>query len=197
MKQNLTYDSPTIILSKKQDSFNETVLRKGVYMKVQIDVEENGSVIRSAEDEVSADETIENIAKRFAPKLDIGADELMEELRANGVAFEKGMLAGDCVSHGHRWRHQRVCIDLHFESEHLVHHFSPSNRWAQVHRFGCHRFEIPKDACANLELRKGSPDGPALNENSKIGPLSACEVVWLVKPGPEPNGGYIDAHIGS
>jgi len=164
-------------------------------MRIQIDVEESGVIVRSAEEEVAPDETIEAIVKRIAPKLEIEAEELMEELRTDGVAFEKDMVAGDCMRHGHRWRHQRVCIDFHFESEHLVYHFSPANRWAQVHRFGCHRFEIPRDACANLELHKGSPDGPALNENSRIGRLSGCEMIWLVKPGPEPNGGFIDAHF--
>jgi hypothetical protein len=157
-------------------------------MRIHIDVEESGVIVRSAEDDVSPDETIESIATRLASKLEVTSEELAEGLGTDGVTFEKTMRARDCLRHGERWRHRRVCVDMHFETEHFVHHFSPGGHWSEVHRFGCRRFEIPKDACANLELHDGAPDGPALNEKLKIGRFEGCKVVWLVKPGPEPNG---------
>ena len=83
---------------------------------------------------------------------------------------------------------QRVCIDLHFETEAKQARFPARAKWARVHRWGCRAFTIASDACAHLELREGSPAGPALNERQEIGPHVGCEVVWLVKPGPEPNG---------
>jgi len=80
------------------------------------------------------------------------------------------------------------CIDLHFESEAHQHHFLPSAKWERVHRWGCKKFKIASDACTNLELHSGSPEGPALNEAKKIGHHEGCMTVWLVKPGPERNG---------
>lgn len=82
----------------------------------------------------------------------------------------------------------RVCVELHFESDKRRHHFPVHAHWARVHRWGCRHFPIAHDACANLELRLGAPDGPALNELKPIGASDECLVVWLVKPGSEPNG---------
>ena len=81
------------------------------------------------------------------------------------------------------------CIDLYFEGEHIRRRFSSHSTWSAVHRWGCHHFTVAEDACANLELRDGSPTGPALNESLAIGPCRGCRVIWLVKPGPEPYGG--------
>ncbi len=81
-----------------------------------------------------------------------------------------------------------ACVEVHFESEEHRHHFPVEARWSRVHRWACRHFTIAHDACANLELRLGSQDGPLLNERKEIGRHSDCVVVWLVKPGPEPNG---------
>jgi hypothetical protein len=85
-------------------------------------------------------------------------------------------------------RVQRVCVDLHFETEAKQAQFPAQAKWARVHRWGCHAFKIASDACAHLELHEGSPTGPALNERQAIGVHTGCKTVWLVKPGPEPNG---------
>ena len=82
----------------------------------------------------------------------------------------------------------RVCVEVHFESEQARHNFPVSARWARVHRWACRHFTVSHDACANLELRAGAQDGPALNERKEIGASDDCRVVWLVKPGAEPNG---------
>ena len=83
---------------------------------------------------------------------------------------------------------RRVSIELHFEGEAKRARFPARAKWARVHRWGCRAFTIASDACAHLELREGSPAGPALNERQEIGPHAGSEIVWLVKPGPEPNG---------
>ena len=83
---------------------------------------------------------------------------------------------------------RRVCLELHFESDSKRAWFPTRAKWSRVHRWACHAFDIASDACAHLELREGSPTGPALNERQEIGPHAGCEIVWLVKPGPEPNG---------
>ncbi len=83
---------------------------------------------------------------------------------------------------------QRVCIELHFETESKQKKFPVQAKWARVHRWGCRAFTIANDACAHLELREDTPTGPAINERQEIGPHVGCKTVWLVKPGPEPNG---------
>lgn len=95
---------------------------------------------------------------------------------------------GDITWPMHPIRVQRVCVDLHFETEAKPAQFPANADWARVHRWGCHAFKIASDACAHLELREGSPTGPALNERQRIGVHAGCKPVWLVKPGPEPNG---------
>jgi hypothetical protein len=79
-------------------------------------------------------------------------------------------------------------VDVHFETEQARHRFPASSKWAHVHEWACTHFHVPHNVCANLELREGSPSGPALNEKKEIGVHAGCEVVWLVRPGPEPNG---------
>jgi hypothetical protein len=157
-------------------------------MKVHIDVEERGSIVRSVDYEVSAADSVESVAKRLAQELGVDTDEVLADLGTNGVRFEKDKLVDECLAHGHRWRHRRVCIELHFESEQSVHHFPAGAHWRRVHRWGCKKFEVANDACVNLELREGSETGPALNEKAEIGVFPGCKTVWLVKPGPEPNG---------
>jgi hypothetical protein len=157
-------------------------------MKIMVEVEEGGGVVRVVECEVSPEESVHAAARRLAELIGVETDELVEDLGAGGVTFEREAPVRDCLIHGERWRHRRVCIELHFETEHVVRTFPPRATWVRVHRWGCHRFHVPQDACANLELREGEPTGPALNEKVEIGVFAGCKVVWLVKPGPEPNG---------
>ncbi len=81
-----------------------------------------------------------------------------------------------------------VLVEVHFETEVKEHRFPSKASWARVHHWACHAFRISTDACAHLELREDSPTGPALNERNHIGVHHGRKVVWLVKPGPEPNG---------
>lgn len=83
---------------------------------------------------------------------------------------------------------QTVSVHVHFESESATRQFLAKSTWRRVHRWGCKKFKVSSDACANLELRKDSPDGPALNESKEIGDHEEPLTVWLVKPGAEPNG---------
>jgi hypothetical protein len=156
-------------------------------MRVLIDVEEGNSIVATAECEASADDTVELVVSNAAGQLGLEAEEILLDLSAGEERFERGKRVGD-FGRGHRWKHRRTCINLHFETEAKEHKFPVSATWARVHHWGCEKFHIPHDLCANLELRLGSPTGPALNEKKQIGHHPGCEVVWLVKPGPEPNG---------
>ncbi len=157
-------------------------------MKILIEVEEDDKVNRSAECEVSPEESVDALAKRIAGQLGLEAEELVADLGVGDVRFEPNARVGDYIEHGKRWRHRRVCIDLRFESESNTHRFPAHSTWARVRRWGCKHFHVSADACINLELREGSPTGPPLNESSEIGVFTGCKTVWLVKPGPEPNG---------
>jgi len=157
-------------------------------MKVALELEEQGKVVRSVEVEAADHETISVIAQRFAEALGLQPDELLEDLSIDGKHVRPDHSLRECNGHGRHFRHRRVCIDLHFETEEARHHFPAKARWARVHEWGCKKFTVAHDACANLELHEGSPDGPALNEDKEIGHFADCKVVWLVKPGPEPNG---------
>jgi hypothetical protein len=85
-------------------------------------------------------------------------------------------------------RLQRIEVEVHFESHVRRHHFPVHARWARVHRWAVHVFNIAADAAVHLELHEDTPTGPVLNERQEIGPHPHHKTVWLVKPGPEPNG---------
>jgi hypothetical protein len=161
---------------------------RGTSLKIRIEVEEGNHVVAVAECDASAEESVDSLASRVATQLEATPEELLLDLGTDAHAFKPGDKVGDCLRHGDRWRHRRTRIDLHFESEEATHRFPAISRWGRVHLWGCDKFHVPKDVCANLELREGSPTGPALNENKEIGTHHGCEVVWLVKPGPEPFG---------
>lgn len=128
-------------------------------MKVLIEViEDQDKVIRFVECEASTEESIEDLANRIAGQLELEAEDLAADLGVNGLNFDRDSKVGDCVRHGQRWRHRRVFIDLHFESESQTHHFPPRSTWARVHRWGCRHFHVAADACVNLELREGIPE---------------------------------------
>ena len=151
----------------------------GVPVTIIIEVEQCGVPVEKIELEFEAQPEHREVAEKLAAVLALDAEELLAELAA--------------AHHGgrHEHRHHRLqltCIDLHFESEAAKHRFLARSTWARVHRWGCRKFHIAADIAANLELRDGAPDGPALNEAKPIGHREGCQVVWLVKPGPESNG---------
>lgn len=116
------------------------------------------------------------LANKLAEVLEIEAAEILAELVNNPDAYE------------HHKRHCRLdltCVDLHFETESKRHRFLARSKWEHVHRWGCRKFTVGIDACANLELREDGPKGPVLNEAKPIGHHKGCLGVWLVKPGPE------------
>ncbi len=165
-------------------------------MQLFVEVEESGSITRTATCNAVETEKVKEVVERVATELAIDTAEILESIGVGDVRFDVHATVADCVKHGHQWRHRRECIDLHFESESARHHFPAKAHWARVHQWGCKHFKVAHDACANLELRDGAPDGPALNERKEIGEHHGCETVWLVKPGPEPNG-YSTGEINS
>jgi hypothetical protein len=156
-------------------------------VSVRFEVEENNALVAQAEREFPAVGKASEILEAVAAEIGSEPAALQKEL---GVHDERDL---DSVLHaaeneGRGLKVHRVCVDLHFETEREVHRFLSRQTWGDVHRFGCHHFHVPADACVNLELRDGSPTGPALNDRSEIGNFTGCRTVWMVKPGPEPNG---------
>jgi hypothetical protein len=158
-------------------------------MIVIIEIEEHEQELRLIEAEVATEEVeLSAFLRSIAEKSGVSAEELALDLGVGEVHFQPNARLAECLKHGHRWRHRRVCIDLHFESEQALHSFPAGGTWALVHKWGCHRFDVSHDACANLELHEGSAKGPVLNDRVQIGHHRERKTVWLVKPGPEPYG---------
>jgi hypothetical protein len=158
-------------------------------MVVFVEIEEDKNELRLIEVAVPKEETeLAVFLETVAVKAGIPVEELLLDLGVGDVVFEADWKVSECLKHGHRWRHRRVCIDVHFESEDAKHDFPARATWARVHRWGCNHFEVPQDACANLELHEGTAAGPVLNDRKHIGHHKGCKTVWLVKPGPEPYG---------
>lgn len=158
-------------------------------MIVIIEIEQDQQETRAVEVEVNDEEQkLEAFLQAVAQKTAIPVEELVLDLGVGETQFQPHWKVSECFRHGHKWRHRRVCIELHFESEEAKHSFPAHATWARVHHWGCHHFDVPNDACANLELHEGTPTGPALNDRTHIGHHHGCKTVWLVKPGPEPYG---------
>ena len=139
-------------------------------MIVILEIEEGEKGVR--EIELNSPHEEAELASLLAPvaeKEGFPLNELLSDLGVGEVQFEPHSKVGECLKHGNRWRHRRVCIDLHFESEDAKHHFPARATWAQVHRWGCDHFDVPSDACANLELHEGTATGPVLNDRNRIG----------------------------
>lgn len=143
-----------------------------------VEIERHGQPTETVTVEFDGEVKRPEVAAKIAAILELEATELLEELENPEVLHPEH----------HRGKLKLVSIDLHFETEEAKHHFPASARWERVHRWGCKRFRVASDACANLELHQGSATGPALNEAKRIGHHEGCLVVWLVKPGPERNG---------
>jgi len=158
-------------------------------MKITIDIEGSDGSPKSIAIDADGSETIEAIAVKAAKDLGIDPAELMDDLGTDDVLFAKQDTVDKCIRHGHKWRHRRVCIEVHYQSEPATRHFfNPKKHWRVVHEWACKHFHVAEAMCQDLELFAGSPTGPALNENQPIGESAECRVVWLAKPGPEPNG---------
>lgn len=158
-------------------------------MVVIIEIEQDQQELRLVEVEVANEEAeLAGFLQLVADKSGIRVEDLLLDLGVGDIQFQPEARVGECLRHGHRWRHRRVCVDLHFESEEAKHDFPARATWARVHHWGCRHFDVPHDACANLELHEGSPTGPVLNDRTHVGHHKGCKTVWLVKPGPEPYG---------
>lgn len=162
-------------------------------MDITIDLEDKDGQHHSATIDVSDQESLETIAIRVAEEFKIEPSEVIEGLGTDDIAFSKHDSVSDCTRNGKRWqcRRQQTCVEVRYQSENPARHFfNPKNPWRVVHEWACRHFKVASAMCRDLELFAGSPTGPALNENLPIGTSHECKIVWLAKPGPEPNGYY-------
>jgi len=154
-------------------------------MQVSVDIAEEGKAPEVLSLEASGEDSAALIADRLAGELGVDAGDVLEAFRAEH-GLERGTVVREFpVS---RLRLRRIRVEVHFEGETASHGFPSRAKWARVHRWACRHFGMATDACANLELHDGAPDGPRLNENQPIGTSSGCREVYLIKPGPEPYG---------
>jgi len=133
------------------------------------------------------DETLKTLADRITETAKVDGHTALEVALGAAPVDESRCLRDVTFRHREIKLH-RVCVEVHFETESAQHWFPAQGHWANVHRWACKTFMVAHDACANLELRDGAVDGPPINERNDIGHADECKVVWLVKPGPEPNG---------
>jgi hypothetical protein len=146
---------------------------------VTVELHRHGSAVETIKIECDAEPTHRHLAEKLAEVLTIGVEELVEEFAAEQEIYDASR---------HHCKLKLECIDVHFETESATHHFPARAKWKHVFNWACKKFRIAKDASPNLELRDGSAEGPALNESTHIGRFEGRRTVWLVKPGPEPNG---------
>jgi hypothetical protein len=146
---------------------------------VTVELHRHGSPVETITIECDAERTHHHLAEQLAEVLTLGVEELVEEFASEQEIYDRQR---------HHCKLKLECIDVHFETESAIHHFPSRAKWKHVHYWACRKFKIAKDVSANLELRDGSPEGPVLNESKHIGHFEGCRTVWLVKPGPEPNG---------
>lgn len=158
-------------------------------MHITIDLDDGANPIRSVTVDADEHEKIEAVAAKAAIALGIDLAEALPDLGTEKVSFENHDRVGDCIRHGRHWRCHTVCVEVHYQSEPPVRHFfNPKQTWEKVHRWACNKFKVAESVCQDLELFDDSPTGPAINEHSAIGRSQECKHVWLIKPGPEPNG---------
>lgn len=157
-------------------------------LEIQIE-DERGGVGRH-EIPRHADETLQAFIARInaEPTLDADGHAIVELALGSATVLDESRRVGELKWLSQPIRMRRVCVEVHFEADHKQHKFPAQAKWARVHRWACRAFEVAHDACANLELRDGAPNGPPINERQEIGPHAGCKAVWLVKPGAEPNG---------
>lgn len=158
-------------------------------MKITLSLDEGGQGSHSVEIETEPTEILRSIADRVAQDFDTDVEDVLQCL-AETRAHDSGKTSvADFFRDEHRpYRLRLVCIKLHFEGESAMRRFHSSRTWHYVHRWGCKKFNVAEDACPNLQLRDGSAEGSLINENQTIGEFHGCKNIWLVAPGPEPNG---------
>jgi hypothetical protein len=157
-------------------------------MKFEINIEDQR---RSVPIVVAANTTVRELIDQIETEANIDGLSIIE------MALESDASLDDAITidtlrfkHDHFQVH-RVCVEVYVEGEPARHHFPITARWAHVHRWACRKFTVAPDACANLEMHLGKIDGPLVNERKAIGHHEGCVEVWLVKPGPEPNGNLL------
>jgi hypothetical protein len=133
-------------------------------------------------------ETLQTLIDRVDEQAGVDGRSTVEAaLGLDGIVDDNRGLAGVAWPR-EATRIRTALIEVHFETEHKRHRFLEHSKWARVHQWSCKAFSVASDACVHLELREGSPKGPPINERQEIGRHPECKIVWLVKPGPEPNG---------
>jgi hypothetical protein len=127
-----------------------------VEMIIIVEIEQDQQETKVFEIELNdAEAELTTFLRPVADKTGIPVEELILDLGAGDIQFQPGWKVGQCVPHGHKWRHRRVCIDLHFESEEAKHDFPARAPWARVHHWGCKHFDVPNDACSMIEHISG------------------------------------------
>ena len=160
-------------------------------MNITIALEEHNGQHLSATIDVLDQDSLETIASKAAEQFNLTLSEVMEGLGTDEMAFSKYDSVSDCTRHGKKWqcRRHHTCVQVHYQSEEPARHFfNPNSPWRVAHEWACRHFNFASAVCQDLELFAGSPTGPPLNETLPIGASHECKIVWLAKPGPEPNG---------
>src|SRR5207302_2743368 len=127
------------------------------------EIEEANQVVASATKQVSGHEPVREALTGISNQLGTDVEQLLSAI-SQGKRFKAEATVVDVIAHEASIRLKRVRIDIHFESEDRDHRFFASQTWEDVHKWACQHFNISTDACPNLELREGSPKGPALND---------------------------------
>lgn len=84
-------------------------------MTITLEVEEQNEVIRSVEIELGDDATVEAAATQLAAALGfLEAEEILEDLVANGERLERHHILAHYAHHGNRWkhRHRRLRVEV-------------------------------------------------------------------------------------
>ena len=93
-------------------------------MVVVVEIEQDQQETKVVEIELSdAEADLISFLRPVADKTGIPVEELILDLGVGDVQFQPQWKVSECFRHGHKWRHRRVCVDLHFESEAAKHHF--------------------------------------------------------------------------
>jgi hypothetical protein len=158
---------------------------------LRIEVEDNSGAARHIEIACDPSEPLSALTQRLDEhgEIDTDGQAVIEIALGSAAVLDERRVLEQIAWPIAPIRLRRVCVEVHFESEEPARrNFPISAKWARVHRWACCKFDVAHDACAHLELHEGAPNGPVINERQEIGPSGSCKVVWVVKPGPEPNG---------
>ena len=154
-------------------------------MKIELNLEDNKPALPI---DTALTRTLKDLVERIEQVADIDGRSVVELALGEALGVDDGIVVSTLHFRHPNVHTRRQCVTLHFEGEEQQRKFPATATWGRVHQFGCRTFDIAKDACANLELHLNTIDGPVANERKQIGHHEGCIDVWLVKPGPEPNG---------